>query len=66
MLISSGFRKLMPSILSGAIGVSLCIYGIKGRNSGALLLGSLIFIVSMVIMRRTRQKISCEIKNNNH
>jgi hypothetical protein len=62
MRITSGFKKLIPSILSGAIGISLIIYGGNADNSGAQLLGLVIFIVSMIVMVKTRRKIACDIK----
>lgn len=64
MRITSGFTKLIPSILSGAIGIALVIYGGNDDSPGAQLLGLVIFIASMVVMVRTRRKIACEIKNN--
>ena len=62
MHITPGFKKLMPSILSGAIGIALGIYGINAGNPRLQILGLFIFIVSMVVMVRTRQRIACEIK----
>ena len=62
MRISSGFRKLIPPILGGAVGIFLIIYGGNDDSPGAQLLGLIIFIVSMVIMIRTRRKIVCDIK----
>ena len=64
MRITSGFRKLMPSILGGALGISLIIYGGNDDSPGAQLLGLVIFIVSMTIMVRTRRKITCDIESN--
>ncbi|MHB1330707.1 MAG: hypothetical protein ACYCY6_01935 [Minisyncoccota bacterium] len=63
MRISSGFRKLIPSILSGAFGIFLIIYGANDDSPGAQLLGLIVFIVSIVIMIRTRRKITCDIEN---
>lgn len=48
--------------MGGAFGISLAIYGWNADNLGVLLLGLLIFIVSMMIMIRTRQKITCDIE----
>jgi len=62
MRITSGFRKLIPSILSGAIGISLVIYGSNDDSPGAQFLGLIIFIVSMIVTIRTRRKITCDIK----
>lgn len=62
MRITSGFKKLIPSILSGAIGIFLIIYGGNDDSPGAQFLGLVIFIVSMIIMIRTRRKIACEIQ----
>lgn len=62
MRITSGFRKLIPSILGGAFGIFLIIYGGNDDSPGAQLLGLGIFIVSMIIMFKTRRKITCDIK----
>lgn len=62
MRITSGFRKLIPSILGGAFGISIIIYGGRGDSPGAQLLGLVIFIVSMLIMIKTRRKITCDIE----
>lgn len=64
MRITSGFRKLIPSILGGALGIFLIIYGGNDDSPGAQLLGLVVFIVSMIIMVRTRRKITCDIKSN--
>lgn len=64
MRITSGFRKLIPSILGGALGIFLIIYGGNDDSPGAQFLGLIIFIVSMIIMIKTRRKITCDIKNN--
>ncbi len=63
MRISSGFRKLIPSILSGAVGIFLFIYGGNDDSPVAQLLGLIILIVSIIIMIRTRRKITCDVKN---
>jgi drug/metabolite transporter (DMT)-like permease len=62
MRLTSGFRKLIPSILAGAVGIFLIIYGGNDDSPGAQLLGLVIFIASMIIMVKTRRKISCDIK----
>lgn len=62
MRITSGFRKLIPSILGGAVGIALVIYGGNDDSPGVQLLGLVVFTVSMIIMIRTRRKISCDIK----
>lgn len=64
MRITSGFRKLIPSILGGALGISLIIYGGNDDSPGLQVLGLVIFIVSMIIMVRTRRKITCDIESN--
>lgn len=63
MRISTGFRKLIPSILSGAIGISIIIYGVNVDSTGVQLLGLITLIVSIMVMIRTRRKIVCDIKN---
>lgn len=63
MRITSGFRKLIPSILGGAFGIFLIIYGGNDDSPGAQFLGLVIFIVSMRIMIKTRRKITCDIKS---
>lgn len=65
MRITSGFRKLIPSILGGAVGISAIIYGGNDDSPGLQLVGLAIFIVSMIIMIRTRRRIACDIKLNN-
>lgn len=62
MRITSGFRKLIPSILGGAVGIALIIYGGNDDSPGAQLLGLAMFVVFMIIMVRTRRKISCDLK----
>lgn len=62
MRITSGFRKLIPSILGGAFGIFLIIYGGNDDSPGAQFLGLIIFVVSMIIMFRTRRKITCDIQ----
>lgn len=62
MRITSGFQKLMPSILSGAAGIAMLIYGVNSSKSQIQIFGLVIFIVSMVIMMRTRRRIACDIK----
>lgn len=62
MRITSGFLKLIPSILGGALGIFLIIYGENDDSPGAQFLGLVIFVISMTIMIRTRRKISCDIK----
>lgn len=62
MRITSGFRKLIPSIIGGAFGVFLFIYGGNDDSPGAQLLGLVIFIASIIIMVRARKRISCDIK----
>lgn len=62
MRLTSGFKKLIPSILGGAVGIALFIYGAKGDSPGGQVLGLVIFITSMVVMYRTRQRIACDIK----
>lgn len=62
MRITSGFRKLIPSILGGALGIALIIYGGNDDSPGAQLLGLVIFIVSMIVMYKTRRKITCDIE----
>jgi len=62
MRITSGFRKLTPSILGGACGIFLIIYGGNDDSPGAQLFGLVIFVVSMVIMVKTRRKIVCDTK----
>lgn len=63
MKITSGFKKLIPSILSGAVGISLIIYGFNSNNLKTQLLGIVVFIVSMIIMIKTRRKITCDIES---
>ncbi len=62
MRITSGFRKLIPSILGGALGIALIIYGWNAENLDAQTLGLIIFILSMAVMIKTRQKITCDIE----
>ncbi len=64
MRITSGFKKLIPSILGGALGIFFIIYGGNDDSPGAQILGLITFVVSMIIMVRTRRKITCDIKNN--
>lgn len=64
MRISSGFRKLIPSILGGAFGIFLIIYGGNDDSPEAQLLGLLILVASIIIMVRTRRKISCDVKED--
>ncbi len=61
MRVTSGFKKLLPSIFGGALGIALIIYGGNDDSSGAQLLGFGIFTVSMIVMYRTRRKITCDI-----
>lgn len=65
MRITSGFRKLMPSIFGGAVGIALIIYGGNDDSPGLQFIGLAIFILSMVIMIRTRRRIACDIKVTN-
>lgn len=53
----------MPSILGGAVGIAAVIYGGKDDSPGLQLIGLVIFIVSMVIMIKTRRKITCDIES---
>ncbi len=62
MRITLGFRKLVPSILSGAFGVALIIYGGNDGDPGVQLLGLIILTVSVVVMVKTRRKIICDIQ----
>ncbi len=62
MRLTSGFKKLIPSILGGAVGVALFIYGGQDDSPGGQVLGVVIFIFSMVVMYRTRQRIACDVK----
>lgn len=62
MRITSGFRKLIPSILGGAIGISLIIYGGNVKNLKVQLAGLVLFTISMIVMVKTRRKIACDIK----
>lgn len=62
MRMTSGFRKLLPSILGGALGIALVIYGWNAENLDAQILGLIIFTASMVVMIKTRQKITCDIE----
>lgn len=66
MRLTSGFRKLIPSILAGALGIFLIIYGGNDDSPGAQLLGLIILIASIVIMVRIRRKITCEIEDNSN